>query len=158
MGYKISHFLSIIRQLFFQVYLKKLFRQCGEDICIEDHFRCLGIESVSLGSHIFFNHHVELIAANSSITIGNYVRIGQYSKILTLVHQYTDKQTPIFMQKETYAPVIIDDDVWIGTNCVILPGVRIHHGSIVGAGAVVTKDVPANSIVAGVPARVIKKR
>lgn len=55
------------------------------------------------------------------------------------------------------APVIIEDDVWLGTNAIVLPGVRVGQGAIVGAGAVVTKDVPAFVICAGVPARVIRR-
>jgi galactoside O-acetyltransferase len=56
------------------------------------------------------------------------------------------------------APVVIEDDVWLGANAVVLPGIRIGKGAIVGAGAVVTHDVEAMSIVAGVPARPIGKR
>jgi acetyltransferase-like isoleucine patch superfamily enzyme len=55
-------------------------------------------------------------------------------------------------------PIVIEDDVWIGTHAVILPGVRIGRGAVVAAGAIVTRDVPAGVIVAGVPARIKKNR
>jgi maltose O-acetyltransferase len=55
-------------------------------------------------------------------------------------------------------PVTIEDDLWIGANCVILPGITLHKGSVVGAGAVVTKDVPENAIAVGVPAKILKYR
>ncbi|RFA25156.1 hypothetical protein CAI21_19880 [Alkalilimnicola ehrlichii] len=61
------------------------------------------------------------------------------------------------MTERDVAPVIIEDDVWIGNNCIVLKGVRIGRGAIVGAGAVVTKDVPAYCIVGGNPARVLKR-
>lgn len=154
LGKKIRYKISILRGHFF----KPFFKKAGHTILIEDHFRSLGIKNISLGHDIYFNHHVELIAENSSITIGNYVRIGQNSKILTLIHQYKSKKIPMFLQPDTFAPVVIEDDVWIGANCVILPGITVKKGAIVGAGAVVTKDVPAYSVVGGVPAKLIRKR
>ena len=59
---------------------------------------------------------------------------------------------------ESKTGISIEDDVWIGANSVILPGVHIHHGAVIGAGSVVTKDIPANAIAVGNPARVIKFR
>ena len=56
------------------------------------------------------------------------------------------------------AGITIGDDVWIGANCVILPGVHIHNGAVIGAGSVVTKDIPANAIAVGNPAKIIKYR
>jgi acetyltransferase-like isoleucine patch superfamily enzyme len=158
MGNALRRLSGITRKVFLIIYLRGRFRRCGEDVLIEDHFRCLGIENISLGDHVFLNHHVELIAANSAIEIGSYVRIGQYTRVLTMIHEYADKQTPMFLQPEQYAPVVIKDNVWIGTNVVILPGVTIHQGAVIGAGAVVTKNVAANAIVGGVPAKMIGKR
>lgn len=59
---------------------------------------------------------------------------------------------------ESKTGITIGDDVWIGANCVILPGVHIHNGAVIGAGSVVTKDIPANAIAVGNPAKVIKFR
>ena len=85
--------------------------------------------------------------------------MGPYCIILTQNHEFS--RTDINMIEQGYSeikPVIIDDDVWIGARVTILPGIHVHEHSIIGAGAVVTHDVPAYSIVAGVPAKVIKMR
>lgn len=79
--------------------------------------------------------------------------------ILSSNHEFKDRSTPMIMQgQRREEPVVICDDVWIGTRAIILPGVKIGSHSIVGAGAVVTKDVPEYSIVGGNPARVIGSR
>lgn len=98
------------------------------------------------------------IIANN-VTIGDDVMMGPYCIILTQNHEFS--RTDINMIEQGYSeikPVIIDDDVWIGARVTILPGIHVHEHSIIGAGAVVTHDVPAYSIVAGVPAKVIKMR
>lgn len=73
-------------------------------------------------------------------------------------HQYQDLQTPIRLQGETRQGIIVDDDCWIGAKSTILDGVHIQKESVVAAGSVVTKNVPAGSIVAGVPAKVLRSR
>jgi acetyltransferase-like isoleucine patch superfamily enzyme len=79
--------------------------------------------------------------------------ISSHVAITSLGH---DTTAPVMLGTAICAPVIIDDDVWIGAHCVILPGVHVGQGAVIGAGAVVTRDVPPRSIVAGVPATVIK--
>lgn len=74
-------------------------------------------------------------------------------------HQFSRLDVPMRLQGyQEYPPVYIDDDVWIGARVIILPGITIGKGSILGAGSVVTKDVPPFSIVAGNPARIIRNR
>jgi len=73
-------------------------------------------------------------------------------------HGFSDLQVPMLNQPWTHAKIVIEDDVWIGCNCSILAGVRIGTGSIVAAGAVVTKNVPPYTIVGGVLARFIRSR
>ena len=86
------------------------------------------------------------------ITIGNDVFIGPKVNLITINHDVNPDN-----RSATYGrPIIIEDKVWIGINSTILPGVKIGYGAIVGAGSVVTKDVPAMTIVAGNPARIIK--
>ena len=86
------------------------------------------------------------------ITIGNDVFIGPKVNLITINHDVNPDN-----RNATYGrPVVIEDKVWIGINSTILPGVRIGYGAIVGAGSVVTKDVPAMTVVAGNPARIIK--
>ncbi len=87
------------------------------------------------------------------ITIGNEVFIGPKVNLITINHDPNPEN-----RSATYGrPIIIEDKVWIGINSTILPGVKIGYGAIIGAGSVVTKDVPAMTIVAGNPARFIKK-
>ena len=86
------------------------------------------------------------------ITVGNDVFIGPKVNLITINHDVDPDN-----RSATYGrPIVIEDKVWIGINSTILPGVRIGYGAIVGAGSVVTKDVPAMTIVAGNPARIIK--
>lgn len=86
------------------------------------------------------------------ITIGNDVFIGPKVNLITINHDVNPDN-----RSATYGrPIVIEDKVWIGINSTILPGVRIGYGAIVGAGSVVTKDVPAMTVVAGNPARIIK--
>jgi len=93
------------------------------------------------------------------ITIGRDVMMGPDVIILTQNHAVSDVTKPMRGQGALpRRPVIIEDDVWIGTRVIILPGVTVHTGAIIGAGAVVTKDVPAYAVVGGNPARVLKYR
>ena len=87
------------------------------------------------------------------ITIGNEVFIGPKVNLITINHDVNPEN-----RSATYGrPIVIEDKVWIGINSTILPGVKVGYGAIVGAGSVVTKDVPAMTIVAGNPVRIIKK-
>lgn len=92
------------------------------------------------------------------ITIGNGVHIAPHVMIFAANHIFADTDTPIYKQDVEKAPVVIEDDVWIAGKVMITAGVRIGRGSVIGAGAVVTKDIPAWSVAVGVPARVIKTR
>lgn len=96
---------------------------------------------------------------NGPVTIGDYVMMGPDCLIYTQNHKFDDLSIP--MQQSGFSevrPVTIGNDVWIGGRVIILPGVTIGDGCIVGAGAVVSKDVPPYSIVVGNPARVVKSR
>lgn len=94
-----------------------------------------------------------------AVTIGNNVMMGPDVLIYTTNHEFRNKDIP--MQQQGYQqerPVSIGNDVWIGARVIILPGVTIGDGCVIGAGAVVTKDVPAYSVCAGNPAKVVKER
>lgn len=93
------------------------------------------------------------------VTIGEYVMMGPEVVIYTSGHRHDRTDIPMGAQgNDDVKPVVIGNDVWIGRRVMIMPGVKIGNGCIIGAGAVVTKDIPDYSIAAGVPARVVKNR
>ncbi len=92
------------------------------------------------------------------VEIGNNVIIGPHVSIPGSTHTFDDKKVPIMYQKDEILGTVIEDDVWIGSNVTIIDGVRIGKGSVIAAGSVVTKNIYPYSIVAGVPAKLIKKR
>lgn len=91
------------------------------------------------------------------VKIGNDVRLAQNVVLSGLNHNYQEIDSPIHTQGVSTHPIIIEDESWLGANVVVVPGVTIGKHSIVAAGSVVTKSVPAYSVVAGNPARVLKK-
>jgi acetyltransferase-like isoleucine patch superfamily enzyme len=91
------------------------------------------------------------------VTIGNHVILAQNIVMSGLNHGYEDISTPINLQKCTTKEIVIDDETWIGANAVITAGVHIGKHCVIAAGSVVTKDIPAYSVVVGNPARVIKR-
>lgn len=91
------------------------------------------------------------------VRIGNKVVLGSNSRVTGLTHNYADVNIPIDDQGVTPALTVIEDDVWIGGNCCINQGVHIGTHVIIGAGSVVTKDIPSYSVAVGNPARVIKR-
>ncbi len=93
------------------------------------------------------------------VTIGNYVMMGPNCCIMTVTHNIERTDIPMVKQGTSeIKPVVIEDDVWIGRNVTILPGITISRGSVIGTGAVVTRDVPAYAVVGGVPAKIIRYR
>ncbi len=96
---------------------------------------------------------------NGEVTIGNDVMMGPEVVIYTSSHAHDRIDIPMIEQgSQETKPVIIGNDVWIGRRAIIMPGVNIGNGCIIGAGAVVTKDVPDYCIVGGVPAKIVKRR
>ncbi|MGJ9402129.1 acyltransferase [Arthrobacter sp. KK5.5] len=98
------------------------------------------------------------IDATGGLEIGNDVSIAHSTSILTTNHNWSSVGIPIRDQAVSLAPVSVGNDVWIGAGVRILAGVSIGTGAIIAAGAVVTKDVAPGTIVAGVPASVVKAR
>lgn len=116
---------------------------------------------VTIGDNCLINHNNVIQAgksSNGSITIGNYVHTGTNVVMLGFNHGFYTREMPTKEQDYMDAPIVISDDVWIGTGAVILAGVTIGKGAIIAAGAVVNKDVPDYAIVGGVPAKVLKYR
>ena len=98
------------------------------------------------------------LGGQGGITIGNNVIMGPKVNIFSENHGFDDLSLPIRLQPTTRKGVVIDDNCWIGANSTILDGVHIGQGCVIASGSVVTKDLPVNSIAAGIPARVIRQR
>jgi acetyltransferase-like isoleucine patch superfamily enzyme len=122
---------------------------------VVESYACINnaVGDVIIGDHTRIGLHCTVIGP---VTIGCHVNLAQGITITALNHSFEDTAKRIDEQGITTKQVIIGDDVWIGTNAVILPGVTVGCHSVVAAGAVVTKDVPDYCIVGGVPAKVIK--
>ena len=99
-----------------------------------------------------------LVYGNGHITIGSNVLIAGHTAISTVSHNFDRIDIPINDQGLDCGPIVIEDDVWIGLNCSIVKGVTIGKGSIIGAGAVVTGNIPPYSIALGIPAKVVASR
>lgn len=107
--------------------------------------------NIHIGENVFINSGCKM-QDQGGIYIGNDVLIGHNVCLLTLNHDFNpDKRQDMFPE-----PIVIEDKVWLGSNVTVLPGVTIGRGAIVAAGAVVTRDVEANTIVGGIPAKFIK--
>lgn len=123
---------------------------------VVESFACINnaVGDVVIGDYTRVGLHNTIIGP---VKIGNHVNLAQNITVTALNHNFSDTDKRIDCQGVSTNPVTIDDDVWIGANAVILPGVTIGTHSVIAAGAVVTKDVPPHSLVAGVPAKVIKQ-
>lgn len=113
--------------------------------------------SIHVGNHCSINPYCVVIGGGD-VNIGDGVRIAAHAVLVASSHNFSDASRPIYEQGETARPVTIEDDVWIGAGAKILGGVTVRRGTIVGAGAVVTRSTDAWSIMAGVPARKIGTR
>ena len=117
------------------------------------------LSKVRIGSNCSFNSNVMVNArGKGSIVIGDNVLIGPNVVLRSSDHAFNSIKEIIKNQGMDDGYIVINDDVWIGSNCVLLKNITIGKGSIVAAGAVVTKDVEPYSIVGGVPANIIKRR
>ena len=126
------------------------------DYSVVESFACINnaVGDVIIGDHTRIGLHNTIIGP---VTIGHHVNLAQGITVTALNHNFEDARKRIDEQGVSTKPVVIEDDIWIGANAVVLPGVTIGHHSVVAAGAVVTKDVAPHSLVAGVPAKIIKQ-
>ena len=120
-----------------------------------ESYACINnaVGDVIIGDYTRIGLHCTIIGP---VNIGNHVNLAQGITVTALNHNFADGELRIDQQGVSTQPVSIGDDVWIGTNAVILPGVTIGKHVVIAAGAVVTKDIPDNSLAMGVPATVRK--
>lgn len=121
------------------------------------NYRDLPHAGIHVGKNCFFGEYT-CIRGQGGVRIGDGVYTGTQVQIAAVNHVYTDPDTLIKDQGITAEGITIEDDVWLGSNVIVVDGVTIGKGSVVGAGAVVTKDLPPYSVAVGMPARVIKDR
>lgn len=111
-----------------------------------------------IGNNFSMNTNTQLGAAGGKIVIKNNCSIGPNCVLRAADHEFSDPHIPFNQQGHTYGEIILEDDVWIASNCVITSNTIIGKGSVIAAGSVVTKNVEPYSIMGGVPAKLIKKR
>jgi acetyltransferase-like isoleucine patch superfamily enzyme len=154
-------------------------RACPPSVVLEPGVLIFHPENVSLGEEVYVGHHAILkgyhrnelrigdgtwigqaafLHAAGGITVGRRVGIAPHVCILTSVHREPGRERPILDGELELEPVVLEDGCDIGINATILPGVTVGQGAQIGAGAVVTRDVPPFAIVAGNPARVLRYR
>ena len=131
---------------------KKFFASVGSETNIPKTLEVVGCENISFGNHVFIGPRCLFYSTHAKLTIGNHVMFGPEVMIITGDHRfdikamYMDEVPHDMFLPENDQPVTIGDDCWIGARAIILKGVTIGEGSIIAAGAVVTKDVPPYSI------------
>lgn len=134
--------------------LTRLLGKVGEEVWIEPDFRCEFGKNITIGDHVYINFGC-IILDCARVTIGNHVLLGPNVGIYPVNHAlYAEER----IQGGCFGkPVCIKDRVWIGGDVKILPGVTIGEDSVIGAGSIVTKSIPAGVIAAGNPCKVIRK-
>ncbi|MDN7023946.1 acyltransferase [Methanoculleus sp. FWC-SCC1] len=161
------------------VFSREDFARIGDHVVFEEGVRVFHPEQIEIGENVYVGHGAILkgyyknrmtigdhtwigqscfLHSAGGIRIGRAVGIGPGVTILTSVHTEGEASQPVICNDLTFGEVVVGDGSDIGVNTILLPGVTIGEGCIIGAGSVVTKDVPAYSVAAGNPARVLRSR
>jgi acetyltransferase-like isoleucine patch superfamily enzyme len=119
------------------------------------NFRGIPHSGIQVGSDSLIGEYT-VIRGQGGVRIGERVYTSPFTQILAVNHVFEDPGRPFIEQGITARGITIEDDVWLGAGAIVTDGVRVGRGSVVAAGAVVTEDVPPHSVVAGVPARVVR--
>jgi len=119
------------------------------------NFRDMPHSGIRIGRDSLIGEY-NVIRGQGGVVIGDRVYTSPFSQIIAVNHVFADPARPFVEQGITAEGIVIEDDVWIGAGAIITDGVRVGRGAVVAAGAVVIDDVPAHTVVGGVPARVIK--
>lgn len=133
--------------------ITKLFGKVGKEPYVEPNFFCGFGFNIEVGDHFFANNNCNFVDPGK-ITIGDYVFLGPNCSLFTAHHPIDAEMRNQFL--EYAGPITIGDNVWIGGNTVVVPGVTIGSNVVIGAGSVVTKDIPDNVVACGNPCRVIR--
>jgi len=133
--------------------LKELLPNAGEGLWLQPPFYCDYGYNIKLGEKVFFNFNCVVLDV-TLVTIGSRTLFGPNVQVYTATHPMNHKERAAGL--EFAKPITIGDDVWIGGSVVICPGVTIGDRSVIGAGSVVTKDIPADVFAAGNPCKVIR--
>lgn len=131
-------------------------KSCGTNVLIGPNVEISGWSGLVLGNNVSI-HKDCFIDASGGLTIGSNVSIAHQSSILSTNHTWGDESLPIKYNALKPAPVVIEDDVWIGCGVRVFAGVKVATRSIIAGGAVVTKSVAARTVVGGNPAKVLKE-
>ena len=132
--------------------LEQLFGAGGETVWMQPPFYCDYGENIQLGERVFFNFNCVVLDV-CTVTIGDFTLFGPAVQIYTPLHPWNARARRL---EEFGKPVAIGADVWVGGGAIILPGVTIGARAVIGAGSVVTRDIPAGVFAAGNPCRVIR--
>lgn len=133
--------------------LRELLPHAGTELGLTSPFYCDYGTNITLGDQVFFNFNCTILDV-AAVTIGSRTLFGPGVQVYTATHplDYQERATGLEYAK----PISIGEDVWVGGGAIICPGVRIGDRAVIGAGSVVTKDIPADTLAAGNPCRVIR--
>ena len=137
--------------------VKRIILKCGKEVVVKNKCYFGNGNRLKIGDYSQLGQNAKI---SGKVSIGNYVMMGPDIIIMAVTHDISDLSKPMIAPSNLTIEneVIIGDNVWIGTRAIIMPGVSIGNNCIIGSGAVVTKSFSDNSIIGGVPAKLIKKR
>jgi Acetyltransferase (isoleucine patch superfamily) len=134
--------------------VRRILGSIGDSFCVHSPFRCDFGKNISIGKNFISNFNLTILD-EGMVTIGDNVFIGPNCGIYTITHALLPDQRNEGVMKA--APVTIGNDVWLAANVVVLPGVTIGDGAVIGAGSVVTHDIPPYTLAVGNPCRVVRE-
>lgn len=148
-GYQLGYFLR-------RILIRQIAEQCGDGVVVKQHCYIGSGTGLRIGHRTQLGHNARI---DQYVILGDDVVMGPDVVIMTNRHAFEQLDVPINRQGNLPPkPVVVGNDVWIGTRVIILPGVTIGDKAVIGAGSVVTKDIPEAAVVAGCPAQVIRLR
>ncbi len=154
--YKYLNITANIRKIRYLFYKKRLC-SCGERVIFAMGVKLFSPKNITIGENVRIGAR-SILSGQGGITIGNNVSFGPEVIIWSANHNYMQPKELPYDSTYIKRPVIIEDNVWIGARCSIIPGIKIGEGAVIGLGTVVTKDIPKCAVAAGNPAKIIKYR